>query len=583
MARGLTPGRVGKFFPAQKIASYEDANGIIESVGKPIYKKYEYVIAADAGFDSQLILQAYLAWGEACVNHLEGSFAFVIWNRVAGEIFIGIDALGSRPLYYHDSDDRFVFCSEFDCVLATFNRQPEFNFQCLNEALTRNFDASLTYVRGIRRLIASSYLRFFVRDSAAACRSVGFTYQSVAGYYTDVEWIAGFQHRLRQAVTRSLAPGITVGVSLSGGLDSSAIACILAAQLAKVGQPLHCFCAVLPKAFPDRYKDERAYMQAIAGAYPNIILHYVDIPDTGFFEGLTEAMATEPTFPNIFQYHDRAILRAAALQGVQVLYSGYGGDHFASWSGATVISRWWGKGRFRKLFRLLALRADVENINIPKAFFRYVIGNNTFYRKIRSMIKNERAGSLPPHRVIGKKQQSLFYRDIYASARKDYVASIIRDGSLGRVLSCLNARAGRYGVDFAFPFLDTDFLSFLAAAPSGLFVADGRSRGFIRKAMRDVVPDIVLNRTDKQPYSPGYSFRFKRDNAIVHQLLYPPVPQSYERFINMALLRKYYQRWLPGTTAKKGGLGDIQFMQWMTILYLLHDQLGGLALKMNVE
>ncbi|MCH5717891.1 asparagine synthase-related protein [Niabella hibiscisoli] len=154
------------------------------------------------------------------------------------------------------------------------------------------------------------------------------------------------------------------------------------------------------------------------------------------------------------------------------------------------------------------------------------------------------------------------------------MASIIHNGSMGRIISGINAAAARYGMQFTFPALDINLLSLLAAMPPELFVIDGKRRGMIRKAMRGIVPDLILDRNDKQPYSPGFHHRFKNSRQTIHELLYPESSQPFEQFFKLQPLRDYYHHWMSGTTSKYTSGSDIRFMQWMTILFILRSKLG---------
>lgn len=556
-------------FPGEVLSYYLDDHTFIGVVGATIANTGDYIAAVDASFDPRYMLDLYLMHGEACVDQLEGSYSFVVWHRSLKKILLAVDQMGARPMYYSDSDDSFVFCSQFDGVLAVSDVQPVFNPDCIQEYATRNLDATLTYVNGIHRLTAAGYFYFAVNEERKIRKASGFAYRKMDVPTTDTGWVAAYQELLRQAVTNALLPDVTVGVTLSGGLDSSAIACLLADALARVGQTLHCFCATVPEGFPDFITDERIYMQAVAEKYPNIKLHFIDIPEAGIFDGLEKAIKTEPTFPNVFHYHDRAILEAAKACGVKQLYTGYGGDYFASWQGDSVAFAYWLKARYMRSFRLLKQRAYAEGVSLQRSFYQNVICHSNTFKWFRSMLQRIRTRSLEPSKVFIPKLNGMREGKRGRLDHKEHVASIIRDGSMGRIISCINAAAAPHGIQFVFPALDIKLLSFLAAMPPELFVIDGKRRGMIRKAMRGIVPDLILDRNDKQSYSPGFHHRFKCNQKAVHDLLYPRSPQPYEPLVKLQPLRDYYHCWLAGTASKYRPGSDIRFMQWVIILFIL--------------
>ncbi|MGN7787621.1 asparagine synthase-related protein [Niabella sp. 22666] len=565
---------IASAFPCEVFSYYQDDHTFIGVAGATIACSGDYVAVVDARFSPEHVIDLFLRHGEACVDQLEGSYSFVIWNRSLRKLLLAVDQMGARPMYYSDNCDCFWFCSQFDGVLATLGVQPVFNPDCIPEYVSRNVDATLTYVKGIHRLTAAGYFYFDISEKIRVRKASEFAYRKVDVPMTNTGWVTAYQGTLRQAITNALLPDVMVGVTLSGGLDSSAIACILAEALARVGKTLHCFCATVPEGFPDSITDERLYMQAVAEKYPNIKLHFIDVPEAGIFDGLDEAIKTEPTFPNIFHYHDRAILEAAKACGVQQLYTGYGGDYFASWRGDSVAFAYWKKRTYRRSFRLLKQRAQAEGISLQHSFYHDIIRRSNAFKWLRSRLKRNNTCSLEPFNVLNCKLSDLPGCEREGLDHKAHVASIIRDGSMGRIVSGINATAARYSIQFAFPALDLNLLSFLAAMPPELFVIDGRRRGMIRKAMRGIVPDLILDRNDKQPYSPGFHHRFKGSQTTIQELLYPESPQPYEQFISLQPLRDYHHHWLSGTTSKYVSGSDIRFMQWMTILLILRSKLG---------
>ncbi|MCH5717890.1 asparagine synthase-related protein [Niabella hibiscisoli] len=383
---------IASAFPCEVLSYYQDDHTFIGVAGATISYSEDYVAVVDAHFGPEHVINLYLRYGEACVDQLEGSYSFVIWNRSSGKLLLAVDQMGARPMYYNDTGSHFVFCSQFDGVLAALDVQAVFNPDCMQEYASRNIDATLTYVKGIYRLTAAGYFYFSINEEIEVRKSSGFVYRKVDAPLTDAGWVTAYREVFTKAVTEALLPDVTVGITLSGGLDSSAIACLLAEELASTGQALHCFCATVPESFPGPITDERLYMQAVAEQYPNIKLHFIDIPEADIFDGLDEAIKTEPTMPNVFHYHDRAILEAAKACGVKQLYTGYGGDYFASWSGDSVAFAYWQKACYRKSFRLVKQRAHAEGISFRSSFYRNIIRRSNTFKWVRGMLQKNEPG-----------------------------------------------------------------------------------------------------------------------------------------------------------------------------------------------
>ncbi|MDE3169521.1 MAG: asparagine synthetase B [Acidobacteriota bacterium] len=174
--------------------------------------------------DSELILQAYAAWGEESLERLRGDFAFGIWDAQRRSLFCARDHFGIKPFYFAEHKDFFLFSNTLNCV----RMHPEVSDE-LNEAAIADFllfglncDPATTTFRAIRRLPPAHFLRV----SAEGLRIGRYWSIPVDGgirYSREEEYVEQFQALLRKAVSDRLR-GERVGIFLSGGLDSSSVA-----------------------------------------------------------------------------------------------------------------------------------------------------------------------------------------------------------------------------------------------------------------------------------------------------------------------------------------------------------------------
>src|SRR5882724_873063 len=109
--------------------------------------------------DTEVILRAYEAFGEDCVQHLRGMFAFAIWDEGRQRLFLARDRLGIKPLYYAVTEDEILFGSEIKAILAADGVHPELNRAILPEFLATRFIAgSETFFRGVYKLLPGCVL-----------------------------------------------------------------------------------------------------------------------------------------------------------------------------------------------------------------------------------------------------------------------------------------------------------------------------------------------------------------------------------------------------------------------------------------
>jgi asparagine synthase (glutamine-hydrolysing) len=268
--------------------------------------------------DTEVILRAWVEWGEACVERLRGQFAFALWDRNERTLFLARDRLGEKPLYYAVLPDRgFVFGSELKALLV-------------NPALPRNID-----LRAVEDYFAFGYItdpRTIYRDVhklGAGCaltlrrgqplklREYWQPKPATLSFADLDEGAEALRARLGEAVKSQLMADVPIGAFLSGGVDSSAVATLMAGH---VRERLSCFTI----GFDDSRFDERSYATAVAERYG--MRHFMETVSAN-------DIASVEALPGIFDepFGDSSALPTYQLarlarRNVTVALSGDGGD-----------------------------------------------------------------------------------------------------------------------------------------------------------------------------------------------------------------------------------------------------------------
>lgn len=174
--------------------------------------------------DCELILHAYAAWGEECLQRLRGDFAFGIWDAHRKSLFCARDHLGIKPLYFTEQQNFFLFSNTLDCVRMHPDVPDELNDAAIADFLLfgLNCDPATTTFRAIQRLPPAHFLRMS-REGLRIGRYWSLPVDGRIRYRRADEYVENFQILLRNAVADRLRGG-RVGVLLSGGLDSSSVA-----------------------------------------------------------------------------------------------------------------------------------------------------------------------------------------------------------------------------------------------------------------------------------------------------------------------------------------------------------------------
>lgn len=277
--------------------------------------------------DSALILHAYQHWGPACVDHLIGDFAFALWDADRRELFCARDHLGIRPFFYHHiPGEALHFASELKALVAPLPAPPPLDEQRLVDQLARLYvDPEATIYQGFRRLPPAHTLTAAADGTVTTRRYWTLTPDDLPPM-TDEAYAARFRELFEEAVRcrlRSLTP---VGADLSGGLDSSAVACV-ARDLVRAegrGEAVHSFSYTFD-ATPE--SDERAYVEEVldqGGFEP----HWLDGDTRGPLTDLDEIYADvlDDYVAGGMHYMIWASYDEAHAAGLRVMLNGFDGD-----------------------------------------------------------------------------------------------------------------------------------------------------------------------------------------------------------------------------------------------------------------
>lgn len=175
--------------------------------------------------DTEVVLQSFAEWGPVCLERLNGMFAFAIWDSVTKQLFIARDRMGEKPLYYRYADSSLAFASEIKCLLEIPNLERRIDGTALELYLTLGYvPGPLTLFEGIHKLPAGT---FMVTDPGQAPRIQRYWDPADAaanGEELSSDHVEELRHLLREACRMRMVADVPVGVLLSGGIDSSAIA-----------------------------------------------------------------------------------------------------------------------------------------------------------------------------------------------------------------------------------------------------------------------------------------------------------------------------------------------------------------------
>ncbi|MGH7769535.1 MAG: asparagine synthase (glutamine-hydrolyzing), partial [Candidatus Binatia bacterium] len=222
--------------------------------------------------DTETILHLYEEHGERAVEKLSGMFAFALWDRKQKKLLLARDRLGIKPLYYAVTGDELLFASEIKAILAADSIQPAFNEAILPEFLaTRFVSGEETFFRGIRKLLPGRTLSWS-RDAGLVERRYWRLPLASAdddGGASFEEEAADVRRALSNAVQSHLMSDVPLGLFLSGGLDSSGLAALMAPM---VQEPIRTFSVGFAEAEANELGYARIVARAIGAEHREVVV-----------------------------------------------------------------------------------------------------------------------------------------------------------------------------------------------------------------------------------------------------------------------------------------------------------------------
>ena len=458
--------------------------------------------------DTETILHLYAEYGDDCVAHLRGMFAFAIWDRNNRELFIARDRLGVKPLYYvHTDDGSLYFGSEIKTVLEAGAVKPELNYAVLSDYLANHAPSGEeTLFRGVKRLLPGHVMTW--RDGELSIRcywDVDFSKDSDTR--DDQTYIKQWSDLFRESVRLRLMADVPLGMFLSGGIDSSAIAAVMSGM---VDEPIKTFSV----AFAEREANELEYARLVAEAYKTDHREIVVTP-AQFFAALPQLVwhEDEPlAHPSSVALY---FVSQLAAQHVKVVLTGEGSDELLAGYGRYRRTMWnlamgqrYNKftpsvardtirrqientlpgGRLRqKLMRtFLVLSPELESIY----FDNFAVFPSPMQQQMFTRETAERIHTIDPYvelrRLLARTRDlslldGLLYADI-----KTYLHELLMKQDQMSMATSIESRV---------PFLDHKLVEFTARMPDAMKLRGGTTKYVLRESMKGVLPEKILSRS----------------------------------------------------------------------------------------
>lgn len=460
--------------------------------------------------DSALILRAYVKWGEACAGKLRGDFAFAIWDGRAQKIYCARDYLGFKPFIYYDAPNLFTFSSDVRGVLGCPGVPVALDASLLAASLvqfTHRVEQSKTFYRDVVKLPPAHFL-VVTRESTRLEKYWSPEDAPSIYFKTDDAYAEQCRVLLEQAVTNATRSNFRVGAHLSGGLDSTAIAVLMARNLRARGETTFGYSwSPPPEEAPMTADDERHFIDEVS-AREGITTRYLSYSAEDIAAIYTRDMTRIPTESIV---REEQIQAQAADDGLRVLLSGWGGDDVVSHSGRGYLGALARQGKLGTLHRGIVERIPRE-FHGPRRARAY---GGIFYRNVMWALAPDALWLMRPGSYAARVFDPTFiHPDLYRRQRAAILEMrdpIFRDsagvraaqtkrlegGHLTRRIESWATHGAKRGLVYRYPLLDKRLVEFCLGVPGDQYFAEGRSRALLRRATRGLLPESLRSARTK--------------------------------------------------------------------------------------
>lgn len=473
--------------------------------------------APDATTDhaSRLILHAWLRWSDACVDHIDGDFAFAVHDPRQQRLFLARDRMGQRPLYVHHVPGKLlVFGSTSHAVLAHSRVPKDINEARIADYLLESRSAGLEGVD-----FTSTFHLAVERHPPRHVRSVDAQGERLRQYWqlepgragplpkTDDEWAEALTAAMERAVAQRLAGPQRVGCMLSGGMDSTSLAIIAADQLRAAGLgPLPSFSAI------DSSRDDCLETRAVRAAsqHPGLEPHLFDIAEPGdllpelerFLEEFDEpfdalmtmidAQYANAARANVDSVIDGANGDSLFLPGGSLSRQVRSGHWLAVWRNAQGMTRYGGRP-------LQYLRTPLRAALIPDWLHRLLTRHRDRRRQALITTQAHLATAFADRTRVLERLQTLKQRSpaSFGNATMESAAILMHTFPVAAAERYFRV-ATRHGITPLTPFSERCMLELCVNLPDRQRMRDGWAKPLLRHAMRGRMPEAVRQRYDKQ-------------------------------------------------------------------------------------
>ena len=461
--------------------------------------------------DTEVILAAYHFWGKDCLHEFDGMFAFAIYDDQLQEVFMARDRFGEKPFYYsiikENNHTHFYFASEMKALWSA-GISKEIHHQQMLNYLTLGFTSnpinpSQTFYSNITSLPASHYITIELGKNIIS--------QKKWYYLKKVERqevkkseniISEFSYLLQTSVQRRLRSDVSIGTSLSGGIDSSSIV----AFIHELDENNNYHPTTFTASFPNFKFDETLYSKLVSDQF-NLNHHYITPTVDDLINKFDKLMyhQEEPLQSSsvLTQY---LVYEKAKEQNITVLLDGQGADEILG--GYKKYIHWFLQElllknifKFSKEKSLLKTNEFLEQWNF-KNYFAALMPDVTAGQLTKKAYQQQAQNSFINKDYLLQNQNKQTLQKPFIHGLNDILHFSTMHFGLQELLRYADRNSMAHSREVRLPFLSHDLVEFVFSLPSKYKINKGFTKWILREAVKNMLPKEIVWRKGKIGYEP---------------------------------------------------------------------------------
>ena len=452
--------------------------------------------------DTEVLLASYLEWGENCVNHFIGMWAFALWDDKNKKLFCSRDRFGIKPFYYTWIDEAFYFASEYKALKILPNFDKTLNTNQVYRGIQMGWITykDETYFNAIKQIEPAHNLTILDNEKTQYTKywDINFS-KKFEGNYEDKK--SAFKNAMIDSIELHLRSDVVVGACLSGGIDSSTIASIVGKY--KPETKFNTFTI-----FYDGKNDvdERPFAKAVTDLYPSLVPYYLNPSENSIADDFEKIQYHQdvplPGSSPISQYY---VMKLAKDHNAIVLLDGQGSDEYLAgylhsfyrMIGDQIFSLnpLSGFNTWSQFSDIQEFSAKERYVRLGKSLVSGIFSEDTLYQQ-------EYLHALP---FLANHTNSVFSIEKKNTTKlNQFLYNLLFTTSLPTLLHFEDRNSMAFSIESRVPFLDHRLVELAFSMPDNDKISTGITKNILRESMRGILPDAITNRMDKKGFvTPG--------------------------------------------------------------------------------